>query len=97
MSRSWTKGSTRAWRKLRMQILERDRWICKLCHEPINPLITDPNDPRSAQVHHTMGKDAGDDPRYLAATHRECNQRAGDPTKHNPAPRPVTDWGRTRP
>lgn len=92
MSRAWAKGSTRRWRTLRRWVLDRDRWICQLCSEPIDPTVPHP-EPDSAQVHHTRGKAYGDDPRYLQAAHRRCNLDAGDPTAApDPTPRPMTLW-----
>lgn len=34
MSAAWGKGSSRAWRRLRLIVLERDRWTCQVdgCH-----------------------------------------------------------------
>ncbi|MGA6164296.1 hypothetical protein [Amycolatopsis magusensis] len=72
-------------------MLNRDRWICQLCHRVINPLLRNPH-PQSAAVHHTRGKRYGDDPRYLQAAHRLCNQQAGDPTRHDPEPKVMTQW-----
>lgn len=44
-------------------------------------------------VHHTLGRAVtGDDVRYLQATCAACNNRVGDPTKHNPQPRRLTRW-----
>ncbi|MCG3757379.1 hypothetical protein [Amycolatopsis sp. Poz14] len=91
MSRSWSGGSTPRWRKLRMQIATRDRWVCGLCHQPIDPTMRHPH-PRCLHVHHTKGKRHGDDPRYLMATHAECNLAAGEPDEGDPRPTPRTRW-----
>lgn len=92
MSEQWSGGSTRAWRKLRRAVLDRDRWTCRLCGGRIDPALRHP-DPRSAQVHHTKGKAYGDDPRHLVAAHRQCNLDAGDPTATaDPEPRSMTRW-----
>ncbi|WP_435070441.1 hypothetical protein [Amycolatopsis thermoflava] len=92
MSESWAGGSTRRWRRLRLEIADRDRWVCGLCHQPIDPTLRKPH-PRALQVHHTRGKRFGDDPRFLQAAHAECNQKAGDPSaKPDPAPQPRTRW-----
>jgi 5-methylcytosine-specific restriction endonuclease McrA len=92
MSKAWAKGSTRAWRRTRLAVLNRDGWICQLCHQRIDPRLRPPN-PRSASVHHLDGKVYGDDPTRLVAAHRLCNLAAGDPTAApDPAPRPMTRW-----
>lgn len=38
MSTAWAKGSTRAWRRLRLLVLERDRYRCQVdgCDQPAN-------------------------------------------------------------
>lgn len=91
MSNAWAGGSTSAWRKVRLLVLIRDGWVCRLCGEAINPSLRTPH-PRSAEVHHVRGKEYGDDPRYLIACHRECNLKLGDPNKHDPRPRKVDRW-----
>lgn len=92
MSRAWSRGSTRAWRITRAFVLARDRWTCQLCGNSI-PRDLPPEHDQAAQVHHTRGKAHGDDPRYLVAAHRKCNQRVGDPTKNTePRPQPMTRW-----
>lgn len=91
MSKTWQSGSTTAWRALRQAVLDRDRWTCQLCHEPI-PHGLAPKHPRSAQVHHTRDRRiVGDDPRYLQAAHRLCNQKAGQPGRDE-AQHDVPDW-----
>ncbi|MBN6037465.1 HNH endonuclease [Amycolatopsis sp. 195334CR] len=91
MSKAWAGGSTRRWRKTRLHVLNRDRWTCQLCGQVISPGLRPPH-PRSASVHHTRGKRYGDDPRYLQAAHRQCNQQVGDPTRHDPEPKAMTAW-----
>ncbi|TKG57947.1 HNH endonuclease [Prauserella endophytica] len=92
MSTAWKSGSTRRWRKIRLFVLNRDRWICQLCGKPISKYLRHPH-PYSAHVHHTKGKAYGDDPEFLVAAHRKCNLDAGDPTAApDPAPRPMTRW-----
>lgn len=85
MSSHWKHGSTWAWRKLRAQILLRDLYRCQLRLPGCTDLAT--------QVHHTLGKAAGDDPAHLVASCQGCNLKVGDPMKsRNPAPRPMTKW-----
>lgn len=92
MSRAWQGGSTTRWRKTRAFVLDRDGWTCQLCGELIRPSLIPPH-PRSASVHHTVSRAVvGDDPRYLQAAHRDCNTAAGEPGRHDPAPRPRTSW-----
>ncbi|MEU8636778.1 hypothetical protein AB0C38_31795 [Amycolatopsis sp. NPDC048633] len=92
MSISWRGGSTRRWRKLRAYVLDRDRWVCQLCNQPIDPKVKHP-DPESAHVHHLDGKVYGDDLDRMVAVHRRCNLAAGDPTRTaDPEPKRVTAW-----
>ncbi|EHR62641.1 HNH endonuclease [Saccharomonospora cyanea] len=92
MSKSWAKGSTRAWRKTRALVLARDGWVCQLCHRAIDPQLRPPH-PGSATVHHTLGKRYGDNPAHLVAAHRKCNLDVGDPTTQpDPPAEPVTKW-----
>lgn len=91
MSKAWQGGSTTAWRALRLAVLDRDQWTCQLCHQPIRDGL--PRDhPQSAQVHHTRDRRlAGDNPAYLQAAHRLCNQKAGQPGRDE-AEHAVPDW-----
>lgn len=92
MSKGWKGGSTRRWRKIRRFVLERDRWICQICDQPIDPALRPPH-PMSASVHHTRGKINGDNPEHLEAAHRKCNMDIGDPNAQpDPEPRPMTRW-----
>ncbi|MEV6879122.1 hypothetical protein [Amycolatopsis sp. NPDC051128] len=92
MSAGWTNGSTRRWRGIRAYVLDRDRWVCQLCHEPIERRHRHPH-PRSAQVHHLDGKRHGDNPERCVAAHRQCNLDAGEPAPApDPEPRPLTEW-----
>lgn len=93
MSKGWSGGSTRAWRKIRKVILDRDHWICRLQIEGVCIY-------RANSVHHTKGKQFGDDPKHLVAACLPCNQHIGDPTAstyrggrdvhQDPEPRPST-------
>lgn len=92
---AWGSGSTTAWRKLRLEILDRDKWICWLCRRPISKNLRFPHR-GSASVHHTRGKRHGDDPRFLVAAHLGCNWDIGDPERGgaapDPDPAPRTEW-----
>lgn len=72
----WSKGSTRAWRQLRLKILDRDAYECQL---RIPSICTH----RATHVHHINGKTSGDDPDNLQAACAECNLHVGDPTMKN--------------
>ena len=39
MSPSWANGSTPAWRRLRLVILTRDRWVCQLCSQGLRDVV----------------------------------------------------------
>lgn len=84
MSAGWSGGSTRAWRKVRQHVLERDRWRCQL---KLDGCTT-----RATHVHHVHGKLAGDDPAGLVASCESCNLKLGDPTRADPEPRRATRW-----
>ena len=84
MSRSWASGSTRAWRKLRAEVLDRDGHRCQLrlarCTET------------AEHAHHTLGRAVtGDDPRHVVAACANCNLDVGQPDV-SPAPIPRTAW-----
>lgn len=85
MSGAWGKGSTRAWRKLRAQILARDGYRCQL-------KIPGTCKTLATCVHHLDGKAMGDDPARLVASCTPCNLAVGDPTAHDPSPQPRTAW-----
>jgi 5-methylcytosine-specific restriction endonuclease McrA len=92
--RAWQGGSTRAWRRLRRQVLERDGYRCQIRLPPWGP-GTDQRCAITADcVHHTRGRaTTGDDPTYLQAACTPCNLRIGDPTRHTePEPQPMTKW-----
>lgn len=94
MSKSWAKGSTTRWRKLREAVLNRDNWTCQRCGKHLNPKLPRTH-PDSATVHHKLGRaiTGDEDDRYLEAACRACNLEIGDPTKGpDPAPKPVTRW-----
>lgn len=85
MSKTWAKGSTRAWRRLRATVLARDNYRCRLQLDGCTTQAT--------HVHHTLGRAvSGDDPRYLEAACESCNLKVGDPTKHEPTPTYISRW-----
>jgi 5-methylcytosine-specific restriction endonuclease McrA len=88
MSEGWKNGSTRAWRALRKQILERDQYRCQLQLEGCRTLAD--------CVHHIHGKTVtGDHPQYLVAACTPCNLKVGDPqgpTKKDPPFTPHKRW-----
>lgn len=84
MSGAWDKGSTRAWRKIRRQVLERDRYRCRV---QLDGCTT-----RAGHVHHVKGKAMGDDPAYLVAACSSCNGKVGDPRRSDPDPNPWPGW-----
>lgn len=90
MSNNWKGGSTRRWRKIRRAILNANLLDnAGRCTLQIPGICTG----RATCVHHTHGKaTTGDDPRYLTAACTECNLHVGDPSKHDPQPRPMTRW-----
>jgi hypothetical protein len=81
MSKAWEKGSTYKWRKTRAQVLLNNELtnggMCRL-------QITGTCTGKATQVHHTRGKEFGDDPDYLLAVCRSCNLRVGKPTNDPP-------------
>jgi 5-methylcytosine-specific restriction endonuclease McrA len=87
--RSWQQGSTRAWRRIRAAVLERDGYRCRL-------RITEVCSGVATHVHHTRGRAlTGDDPRWLVAACQPCNLHVGDVTRPavaDPAPTPRTRW-----
>lgn len=85
MSRDWSGGSTRRWRKVRLAVLLRDAGTCRLKLDGCTG--------RATHVHHVHGKRYGDDPDGLVSACRACNLKVGDPSKGpDPSPRPRTRW-----
>lgn len=79
-SRRW-HGTTAAWRRVRLFVLQRDGYRCQLRLTGCTTIAT--------QVHHTAPREvAGDDPAHLLAACAHCNNRLGDPSKSDPQPRP---------
>jgi 5-methylcytosine-specific restriction endonuclease McrA len=86
VSKSWAGGSTRGWRRTRAFVLWRDGHSCQLKIEGVCERV-------ATHVHHTHGKAAGDDPRYLVASCPPCNLKTGDPARATDPPAiPITRW-----
>lgn len=86
MSRSWAGGSTRRWRRLRLQVLDRDRYQCQLA---LPGVCTS----KATHVHHLVGKRYGDHPSLLVAACQACNLKTGNPERTtDPKPKPMTRW-----
>lgn len=85
MSKTWQKGSTRAWRRKRLLVLERDGYRCQLKLEGCTG--------RATHVHHTVGREvSGDNIAHLVASCAACNLKVGDPRRHDPKMQPRTRW-----
>ena len=67
-----------------MVVLERDSYVCQL----VLPGCTH----AATQVHHTVGKEHGDNPRYLVAACASCNAKTGMPQGDPPLGEPRTKW-----
>lgn len=87
MSRGWSGGSTRAWRRIRRQILLRDAYECQIRRAKTCTQVAD-------CVHHVVGRAiSGDDPDYLVAACTPCNLALGEPSQNSdPEPRRMTQW-----
>jgi hypothetical protein len=85
VSGGWAGGSTRAWRRVRAQVLANAHGRCQLRL----PGCTI----RATCVHHVGGRArTGDDPAGLVAACEPCNLLVGDPVRKDPPARPVTRW-----
>lgn len=83
----WQNGSTRAWRKVRAQVLAEKGTACHLAFEPWGDEPHQRCAGHATEVHHTQDRDVvGDDPRFLVPACRPCNLHAGDPTQQDPEP-----------
>ena len=65
--------------KLRVEIYERDGWVCHLCDDPVDR-VADFNDDFAPSLDHLKPRSKGgsDDPDNLATAHRLCNSRRRD-------------------
>jgi hypothetical protein len=101
MSRAWQGGSSREWRRIRREVLARDRarkWLCR-AHDDgwCRRAGAGPHDCERfmTQVHHVRGRlVTGDDVRYLVGSCPPCNYAIGDPqaARGEPACEAVTLW-----
>ena len=106
MSKGWAAGSTRAHRRVRAAVLQRDGRRCRAhadgwCerggarpHQCAGVVQTHtPGRPDSYEAHHTQGKAlTGDDMRHVVVACRACNQAIGEPSEPDCRPRPATKW-----
>lgn len=95
-SQRWSNGSTAAWRAVRLFVLDRDEWRCRI-KRPGTWVTRDGKERRclgkASQVHHTRDRTVvGDNPVYLISACAPCNRAEGDPTAGDPAPKPMTVW-----
>lgn len=92
MSKSWAKGSTTAWRKIRAYVLQRDGYRCQL-RLPGCTIRAELSGAHRGHAHHTVGREiTGDDPAHIVAACESCNLAVGDPRRFNPRPTPRTRW-----
>lgn len=87
MSKGWTGGSTRAWRRVRALALARDNYRCRLRLDGCTTIAT--------TVHHLVpwtGRPEDVPVDQLAGACAHCNGVTGDPGRHDPDPRPRTRW-----
>ena len=65
--------------KLRLEIYERDGWLCHLCNEPVERAAHF-NDDLAPSLDHLVPRIKGgsDDPKNLKTAHRLCNSRRRD-------------------
>lgn len=87
MSKSWEKGSTTEWRRIRRYVLGRDRGQCRI---RIQGTCTG----TATHAHHTLGRAiTGDDPMFIVAACAPCNLAIGDPMKgKDPPGKSATKW-----
>jgi len=94
VSRSWSRGSTRAWRRLRAQVLYRDQYRCRAHADGWCARVPGPHTctgrapltgPDAGHAHHTLGRNVtGDDPRHIVASCSGCNAHIGSPESSQP-------------
>lgn len=71
----------------RMAIYERDGWVCQLCHEPVDPRLSD-EDAWAATLDHIACQSWTDAPDHsdanLRLAHRRCNSARGNRAHFGP-------------
>lgn len=74
---SWDarRNSFRIPKPARLDVYDRDRWVCQLCHEPIDRAVSFPH-PRAATIDHITPRSLGGnhEPWNLQTAHWECNR-----------------------
>jgi len=88
MSKDWAKGSDYRWRKFRLTILERDKWLCKIKSRVCTI--------KAEHVHHIVPLSKGGD-KYdtdnCQSACRACNLHTGARgASAQPSPQPTTVW-----
>lgn len=91
MSQAWKDGSTRRWRGIRLQVLVRDGYRCRINLDVCTGEAT--------QAHHIHGRGRcpgcrADLLTHLVAACQPCNGKTGDPGAQasNPRPKAMTKW-----
>lgn len=86
---AWDGGSTRRWRTIRAAVLaENQRTNNGNCTLHIDGVC----EGQATAVHHVLGRAVtGDDPRYLVAACKACNEHIGKPGPSIPHKR-VSNW-----
>lgn len=82
MSQSWSGGSSRAWRKVRRFVLERDGYRCQVPTEAGQPCLE-----HATHVDHVVPRSQGGaflDPANLRAACQACNLTRGSARPRRP-------------
>lgn len=101
MSQAWAKGSTRAWRQLRVWVLDRDGWRCRMldddghtCGRQLRPKAADPR--HRATVQHLDALADGNpllpDPSRLVAACATHNSQEAARMTNAKRSEPVRGW-----
>jgi 5-methylcytosine-specific restriction endonuclease McrA len=88
VSKAWEDGSDTRWRRFRLTILDRDKWLCTLKLDPCTGKAED--------VHHIIPLSRGGpkyDPKNCASACSACNKHLGNRAPApQPQPRPTSSW-----